>query len=162
MSPVMDIACNLRLDTWSSYGCHGNMDKVLTPTGDTAVISGEWNLLKQHIVIWVATPLGEDPDPKIGCILHKYEFRKAVVANYKVIEMELKANLEYNFPEYYISNVRVIGGFDEVSNTHGIVVSARFNSEEVAFFTNSEKMLDLWRQMRQSLGSLAYITDAKG
>lgn len=162
MSPVMDTACNMRLDNWSSFSCHGNLDEVLTPTGDTAVISGEWALLKQHIIFWVATPLGEDIDPKCGCILHKYEFGKAIDANYKKIELELRANLQYNFPEYTITNVRVVPGFNEVTNTHGVAVTAMFNTQPVAFFTNSEELLQLAREMRKTLGGLAYITDTKG
>jgi len=138
------------------------MDKVLTPTGDLAVICGEWNLLKQHIVIWASTPLGEDIDPLCGCILHKYHFGKAINTNLNKLELELKANMEYNFPEYTITNVRCVNAFDELTNTHGIAVSAMFNSEEVAFFTDSEGLLELWRQTRKTLKALEFITGGRG
>lgn len=156
--PVCDLACNMRFDNRSSFRCHGNLDKVLTPTGDLATICGEWRLLQQHILIWASTPLGEDIDPKCGCILHRYQFGKAITANLNKLELELKANMQYNFPEYTITNVRVISAYDDITNTHGIAVSALFNGDEVSFFTNSEGLLELWRETRQTLGKLAYIT----
>jgi hypothetical protein len=156
--PVCDIACNMRLDKTGSFRCHGNLDELLTPTGDVAHICGEFHILKQHIVIWAATPLGEDIDPKVGCILHKYKLGKATNANFNKLELELAANLKYNFPEYNISNVRVIRAYDKLTDIHGIAVSAQFSGEDIAFFTDSEGLLELWRNMRKTLGTLAYIT----
>jgi hypothetical protein len=150
------------MDNRSGFRCHGNWDELLTPTGDTAVICGEWRLLKQHILLWAATPLGEDIDPQCGCVLHKYKFSKVIDANINKLEMELKSNLQYNFPEYVISNVRVINAYDQVTNTHGIAVTALFSGEEIGFFTNSEELLELWRTTRQTLGALEHITDARG
>ena len=158
---VQDLACNMRFDNRSSFRCHGNLDYVLTPTGDIGAISGEFNLLKQHILLWASTPLGEDPDPKVGCVLHKYSFGKATSANLRKVEQELVTNLQYNFPEYTITGVRVISAYDALTNTHGIAVTALFNLTEVSFFTNTESLLELWKEVRQSLGSLAYMTDAK-
>lgn len=160
--PVCDLACNMRFDTKGSFRCHGNTDKVLTPTGDLAVVCGEWRLLKQHILIWASTPLGEDIDPLCGCILHKYQFGKAITANLNKLEMELTANLQYNFKEYTISGVRVIKAYDDTTNTHGIAVTALFNSTEFSFFTNSDGLLELWRETRKTLGSFAYITNTRG
>lgn len=160
-TPVCDVACNARMDNRSSFRCHGNLDEVLTPTGDTAVICGEWRLLKQHIILWAATPLGEDIDPQCGCVLHKYQFGKATTANLNRLELELAENLKYNFPEYIITNVRVIQAYDQVTDTHGIAVTALFSGEEIGFFTNSEGLLELWRKTRQTLGTLEYITNAR-
>ncbi len=159
---VCDIACNARMDSHASFRCHGALDESLTPTGDVAVICGEWHLLKQHIILWAATPLGEDIDPRCGCVLHKYQFGKAINTNLDKLELELTENLKYNFPEYVISNVRVIKAYDPVTNTHGIAVTALFSGEDVGFFTNSEDLLDLWRKTKQTLGTLEHVTDARG
>ena len=86
----MDLACNLRFDNRGSFRCHGNLDYVLTPTGDMAAVWGEYNLLKHHILIWAATPLGEDVDPKCGCVLHKYHFRPNHGYNMHKLQLELK------------------------------------------------------------------------
>lgn len=160
--PVCDLACNANLTSRGSFRCHLNMDYVLTPTGDIAVICGAARLLLQHLLIWVATPLGEDIDPNVGCILHKYTFGKATQTNMDKLELELKANMQYNFPEYEITNVRVISAYDQISDLHGIVVSALFNTEEITFFTDSTNLAEMWSAMRQSLGKLEYITNAKG
>jgi hypothetical protein len=158
--PVCDKQCNMNMRI-GRFRCHGQLDGVLTPSGDQAILCGRWNLLQQHVVLWASTPLGEDIDPKCGCILHKYQFGKAITTNYRILEMELKANLEYNFPEYRISNVRVVSAFDQSTDIHGIVCSVRFDDQEMEFFTDSEGLAELWRDTRQTLGALAYITNAK-
>lgn len=160
--PVCDLAFNGNLDSRGSFRCHKNGDYVLTPTGDIAVVCGAGRLLLQHLILWAATPLGEDLDPKCGCILHKYTFGKATKTNFDKLELELKANIEYNFPEYTITNVRVVSAYDELTDTHGIAVSALFNTEEVTFFADSTGLAELWQAVRAALGKLEYITNAKG
>ena len=75
--------------------------------------------------------------------------------------VELAENLKYNFPEYIITNVRVIKAYDQITDTHGIAVTALFSGEEIGFFTNSEGLLELWRKTRQTLGTLEHITNAR-
>lgn len=160
--PVMDQACNLRLDSKSSFRCHGNLDYVLTPTGDKATISGTWARLQQQIILWASTPLGEDIDPKCGCILHKYLRGKYYAARLETLELELTANLKYNFPDYIITGVRVVSAYDDETESPGITCTALFNSQEVAFFADAAGLLELRNAVRRSLGALAHITNAKG
>lgn len=145
-----------------TFRCHGMLDYVLTPTGDLATVSGEWDLLLQHILIWAATPLGEDVDPQCGCILHKYHFRPNHGINLSKLELELRSNLQYNFPEYKISNVRVVDAYDQITNLHGIACTAMFSDFDISFFTDSEGLLEMWRSMRQTLGTLEHITNERG
>jgi len=95
-------------------------------------------------------------------VLHKYQLGKATTANLNRLELELAENLKYNFPEYIITNVRVIQAYDQITDTHGIAVTALFSGEEIGFFTNSEDLLELWRKTKQTLGTLEHITDARG
>lgn len=160
--PVCDTANNMRMDKRGAFRCHGNLDKVLTPTGDKAKTCGAANLLRQSIGLWAATPLGEDIDPKCGCILYRYFLKKATYTNANQLEMELKANLVYNFPDYSITSVRVVSVYDEGTNTNGIACSALFNGEEISFIADAEGLLALQAAMRKTLGTLQYITNARG
>jgi tRNA U38,U39,U40 pseudouridine synthase TruA len=160
--PVCDKQLNMRFDKRGSFRCHGNLDGVLTPNGDQALICGEWNLLKQSILLWASTPVGEDIDPKCGCILYKYILHKATYSNLNKLEMELKSNLSYNFPDYQITQVRAIQVYDEDTDTNGLAVSALFNGEEMQFIADPTGLLELQTAMRKYLGTLEWITDAKG
>jgi hypothetical protein len=152
----------MRFDNRASFRCHGNLDKVLTPTGDQAVVSGDWNLLQQHVLIWAATPLGEDIDPKRGCILYNYILKKATISNINVLKMELRANLQHNFPEYTISNVSAIPTYDETTGTNGLACSAMFGDIELGFVATAEGLLEVQQAMKKTLGNLVNITKVMG
>lgn len=154
--------CNMRFDKHGSFRCHGNLDKVLTPNGDQAVVSGDYELLRQSILIWASTPIGEDIDPKCGCILHNYVLAKGTYQNLRSLEIDLLTNMRYNFPDYSITSVRVIPVYDEDTNTQGIAVSALFNDEEINFIADASGLLEIENAMRKMTANLEYITQTRG
>jgi phage baseplate assembly protein W len=159
--PICDIASNLRFDHRSAAGCSGNLDKILTPSGDQAIICGEWPRLRQHVLLWLGTPLGEDIDPKCGCVLYKYVLGKLISGNLHKMEMELKANLEYNFPEYVISSVRCETTINLTTNQAAVALSVQMNDHDVGMLIDGQELLNLRQSVRSTLNKLEYITNTR-
>jgi hypothetical protein len=158
--PVYDTRCNLNFNKSGQAKCHSGTDDVITPWGDTAVVSDPEQKMVQKILLWMTTKLGERFDPKLGCVLYEYMFGSFDGSTLKRMEFDLKYNLKYNFPEYIWTSItiqRTISDFD----TEALAIFAIVNHTQFSFVVDGPSLLAYYLEARKTLKNSGLLDISK-
>ena len=144
-----DLQTNLRIEG-GVCKCHGNLDLVLTPTGDLAIITDPAECIRQRIILWMSTPKGERRDPEVGCLLWDHLHRKVTGSVLKELEVRLARELQLNFPELILKSVKCerVTGFGE--GGHKVLVTAILGSDSIDFTFGADELNSLYESIWES------------
>jgi phage baseplate assembly protein W len=124
--------------------CRGNLDFVLTSTGDLALISDTNQCMRQRIIIWLATPKGERRSPDTGCLLWDYLFQPVTGSMLAELRVKLTRELQETFPEMEVKSVRVeqATGFGE--GGHKVLITVIMAGDQIQFMFSADEMKEMY------------------
>lgn len=129
--------------------CHGEIDLMKTQTGDVVMTQTDQERTLQHLLLWLATPLGERFDPKLGCIFYDYLHERLIPSEMAQMERDLMANLEYNFPEFHVLSTRCTFFFDE--SVAKVYVVIQLSSMDFKLIFDESSLIKYSKQMKEIL-----------
>jgi len=131
------------------FKCHKRLDFRLTNYGDMMLTETVYDRTNQEIMNWLGTVPGERLDPRVGCVLHDYMYRRAAVGQSVVGEIEnvLAMNIKVNFPHLPFKYVTAdLSGED----TCGLMIYIEFMNDALKFLVSAENLKQLNDLMKVS------------
>jgi len=130
--------------------CHGLLSPARTPNGDIARVTKEQECIMQRVGVWLAVKKGERPlHPDFGCCIRSYMNKPLTMSIIKALKGEIQGELEELFPEYVISNLRVL-----VPERNTVEIKAIINGIPVEFLGNEATLNELNSRLNHALSDL--------
>lgn len=148
--PFGDVWMSTEVDEQGVCRCHGRWSPRRTANGDIARVTDPRKCIEQRIAVWLACKKGERPlHPYFGCCIRSYINKPLTMAILKELKGQIQADLESLFPEYVVSNLRVIPiARNEIS------VEVYIGSYHIEFLGTEASLNELRTRLNAAIGDL--------
>jgi hypothetical protein len=134
-----DLLSNFNL-SGGQIGCHSAWDLVTTVTGDIALTRDLAENNRQRLLLWLATPKGERPDPSLGCCIHDYFHQKITKDLPRRLSLDMRADLLSVFPTLNIKNINVTAVTPLSGGNREIECDISLGDDSLQFLANFEAL----------------------
>jgi phage baseplate assembly protein W len=149
-----DVRLNMLFDN-GFCRCHGALSPTRTANGDIARVTNPLECIYQRIGIWLGTKKGERPlHPLFGCCIRDYINERLTQSRLLDLKGQIEYELQELFPEYTVSNVRVL-----VPERNTIKVDAVVGNSPVEFLGNAATLNKLNSQLNAALKDLGMVSN---
>jgi phage baseplate assembly protein W len=109
----------------------------------------------------MTTKMGERWDPNHGCIIYKYIYSPMDEETLAKFEIELKENLQYNFPRYRFQQVTIQRAIFPDDDVEKVAIAIRVEDASFSFLVDQPSMLEYYQKSKKTLQQCGLLSVSK-